>query len=177
MIVQCETFSKNLNPRNIDKTVSNIRFRNRFPYESSFWISVSACKHTILPDIQPANRIVIISASNPAQGCHFGEFVARFRKSCEFWKRLATNILVWRFGEFLAIFESIWPQILWFGEMYDLYICTYLLTYSYVDLLFLSLLMVWKFMTSNESAKVLKVEAWDWTLLIKYVCKMFKQIL
>jgi len=30
---------------------------------------------------------------------------------------------------------------------------------SYVDLLFLSLLMVSKFTTSNENAKVLKVEA------------------
>jgi len=44
--------------------------------------------------------------------------------------------------------------------MYDLYICTYLLiTYSYVYSLFLSLLMVGKFMTSNESVKVLKEEA------------------
>ena len=62
MIVQCATFSKNLNPRNIDKNVSDIRNRIRLPYESSFWISVSGCKLTILPDIQPANRIVIISA-------------------------------------------------------------------------------------------------------------------
>jgi len=38
------------------------------------------------------------------QGCHIGEFIARFRKSGKFLKRLATNILVWRFGEFLAIF-------------------------------------------------------------------------
>jgi len=30
-------------------------------FESSFWISVSGSKLTILPDIQPANRIVIIS--------------------------------------------------------------------------------------------------------------------
>jgi len=40
----------------------------------------------------------------------------------------------------LAKFESVWLQIFWFGEMYDLYICTYLLTYLYVHLLFLSLL-------------------------------------
>ena len=59
MIVQCATFSKSLNPRNIDKSVSDIRIR--FPFESSFWISLSGCKLTILPDIQPANRIVIIS--------------------------------------------------------------------------------------------------------------------
>ena len=38
-----------------------MRIRIRFPFESSFWISVSGCKLTILPDIQPANRIVIIS--------------------------------------------------------------------------------------------------------------------
>jgi len=37
----------------------------QFPFEDSFWISVSqsGCKLTILPDIQPANQIVIISAS------------------------------------------------------------------------------------------------------------------
>jgi len=56
-------FSKSLNPKNIDKSVSDIRFRIRFPLETSFWISVSGCKLTILPDIQPANRIVIISAA------------------------------------------------------------------------------------------------------------------
>ena len=61
MIVQCATFSKSLNPRNIDKSVSDIRIRIRFPFESSLWISVSSCELTILPDIQPANRIVIIS--------------------------------------------------------------------------------------------------------------------
>ena len=60
MIVQSGTFSKSLNPRNIDKTVSDIRIRIRFPFESSFWISVSGCKLIILPDIQPANLRVII---------------------------------------------------------------------------------------------------------------------
>jgi len=64
MIVQCATFSKSLNPRNIDKNVSDIRIRIRFPFESSLWISVSSCELTILPDIQPANRIVIISDPN-----------------------------------------------------------------------------------------------------------------
>jgi len=44
-------FSKSLNPRNIDKSVADIRIR--FPFESSFWISVSGCKLNILPDIQP----------------------------------------------------------------------------------------------------------------------------
>ena len=63
MIVDCVTFSKSLNPRNIDKSVSDIQIRIRFPFESSFWISLSGCKLTILPDIQPANRIVIISDS------------------------------------------------------------------------------------------------------------------
>ena len=65
----------------------------------------------------------------------------------------------------------------WFGEMSDLYICTYLLTCSHVDLPILSLLVVWNFMTSNESEKVLKVEAWYWTLLVKCVCKMLKLIM
>jgi len=51
MIVQCATVSKSLNPRSIDKSVSDIRIRIRFPFESSFWISVSGCKLTILPDI------------------------------------------------------------------------------------------------------------------------------
>jgi len=61
MIVQCATFSKSLNPRNIDKSVSDIQIRIRFPFESIFWISGSGCKLTILPDIQPASRIVIMS--------------------------------------------------------------------------------------------------------------------
>jgi len=60
--MQYVTFSKNLNPRNIDKSVSDIRIRIRIPFESRFWISLSGFKLTILPDIQPANRIVIISA-------------------------------------------------------------------------------------------------------------------
>ena len=64
MIVQCTTFSKSLNPQNIVKNVSDIRIRIRFPFESSFWISVSGCKLTILLDIQPANRIVIISGGH-----------------------------------------------------------------------------------------------------------------
>jgi len=67
MIVQCATFSKSLNPRNIDKSVSDIPIRIRLPFESSFWISASGCKLTILSVIQPANRIVIISAVNKHQ--------------------------------------------------------------------------------------------------------------
>ena len=57
-----QLFSKNLNPQNIEKSVSDIRIRIRFSFDSRFWISVSGCKLTILLDIQPANRIVIISA-------------------------------------------------------------------------------------------------------------------
>jgi len=66
MIVQCATFPKSLNLRNIDKSVSDIQIRIRFPFQSSFWISLSGCKLTILPDIQRANRIVIISAISKA---------------------------------------------------------------------------------------------------------------
>jgi len=36
MIVQCATFSNNLNSRNINKSVSDIRIRIRFPFQSSF---------------------------------------------------------------------------------------------------------------------------------------------
>jgi len=54
-------FPKCLNPRNIEKSVSDILIRIRFPFESSVWISVSGYKLTILPYIQPANRIVFIS--------------------------------------------------------------------------------------------------------------------
>jgi len=61
MIVQCATFSESLNPGNINESVSDIRIRIRFPFQSRFWISVSGCKLTILPGIQPANRIAIIS--------------------------------------------------------------------------------------------------------------------
>jgi len=58
----CNFFQKSdLNPRNIDKTVSDIRIRIRFPFGRSFRISVSGSKLTILRDTQPANRIVIIS--------------------------------------------------------------------------------------------------------------------
>jgi len=41
-----------------------------------------------------------------------------------------------------AIFSKHWIQFFWLGEMYDLYIYTHLLAYSYANLLFLSLLMV-----------------------------------
>jgi len=44
MIVQCATFSKSLNSQNIDKSDSDILICNRFPFQSSFCISVSGCK-------------------------------------------------------------------------------------------------------------------------------------
>jgi len=65
-----------------------------------------------------------------------------YRQIPESWRILKAlgykyfGMAIWRF------FESIWLQIFLFGEMYDLYICTYLLSYSYVGLLFSSLLMV-----------------------------------
>jgi len=49
--------------RNINESDSDILTHIRFPFESSFSISVSGWKLTILPDIQPANRIVIISGA------------------------------------------------------------------------------------------------------------------
>jgi len=64
MIVQCATFSKSLNPQNIVKSIWDIRI----PFESSFWDIRSGWKLTILPDIQPANRIVIISALPATSG-------------------------------------------------------------------------------------------------------------
>ena len=63
MIVQCSPFCKSLNHRNIDKSFSDNRIR--FPFQSSFWISLSGGKLTILPDIQPANRIVVICSLRP----------------------------------------------------------------------------------------------------------------
>jgi len=54
MIVQCATFSKSLNSRNIRNSVSDILIRIQLPFESSLWISLSSCKLTILPHIQPA---------------------------------------------------------------------------------------------------------------------------
>jgi len=61
----CKFFQKS-DPRNIDKNVSDIRISIRFPFESSLWISLSGCKLTILPDIQPVSWIVIISVANTA---------------------------------------------------------------------------------------------------------------
>ena len=116
MIVQCATFSKCLNPRNIDKSVSDIRIRSRFPFESSFWISLSGCKLTILPDIQPANRIVIISAARqPAENSCF--FSATRPSSPPFsviplctWSmtvRFTLNIWVWGFRDSFLIWKML----------------------------------------------------------------------
>jgi len=76
-------FFKRLNPRNIDKSVSDIRIRIRLQFESSFWISLSACNLTILPDIQPANRIVIIS----------GTFQLKVNQCCLFFKLVPFNCI------------------------------------------------------------------------------------
>jgi len=69
--------------KNIDKhkNVSDNRIRIRFPFESSFWISVSGCKLTILPDIQLVNRIVIISASKSIKGFMDADFHLVFNKT------------------------------------------------------------------------------------------------
>jgi len=69
-------FSKSLNPRNIDKSVSDIRF----PFESSFLISVSGCKLTILPDMQPENHMVIISGLLVKRMFYILYKFSRFRK-------------------------------------------------------------------------------------------------
>jgi len=79
MIMQYATFSKNLNPRNIEKSVSDIRIR--FPFDSRFWISVFGCKLTILPDIQPANRMVIISDTQVALRGNFSGMLYKPGKS------------------------------------------------------------------------------------------------
>jgi len=84
-------FSKSLTPKNIDKSVSDIRIRIRLPFESSFWMSVSGCKLNILPDIQLANRIVIISGMqnlrlNPCFRKKFSKlitFLLKMRKGFE----------------------------------------------------------------------------------------------
>jgi len=65
LLCNVQLLPKSLNPRNIEKSVSDIRIRVRFSFESSFCISGSGLEFTILPDIQPANRIVIISERNP----------------------------------------------------------------------------------------------------------------
>jgi len=95
-----------------------------------------------------------VFSSCPAQGCHIGALLARFRKSGEFSKRLATNNLVWQLGEFLAIFAIIWLQNFRFGELSGIDVCLKSAAvtrsvryqsmgiYSYVGLLFLSLLIV-----------------------------------
>jgi len=47
MIVQCATFTKSLNPRNIEKSVSDILIRIRSRLKTVFGYSVSGCKLTI----------------------------------------------------------------------------------------------------------------------------------
>ena len=93
MIVQCATFSKILNPRNIDKTVSDIRIRIRFPFEISFWISLFGCKLTVLPDIQPANRIVIISGVYTVHSCSVSVFI--FKTDTQIHYCISISIVLW----------------------------------------------------------------------------------
>jgi len=45
MIVQCATFSKSPNPRNIDTNILDIRIRIRFPFESSFGYRIHLQTH------------------------------------------------------------------------------------------------------------------------------------
>ena len=53
-----------------------------------------------------------------------------YRQYLEIWRILkAFGYKYFGLANFWRFFESIWLQIFWFGEMYDLYICTYLLTY------------------------------------------------
>jgi len=94
-------FSKSLNPQNIVESVSDIRIRIRFPFESSFWISVSGCKLTILPDIQPANRIVIISAGL--------EYLAEMSRVARFFLQLMAKILI-KNGQNGCLFLKLWPK-------------------------------------------------------------------
>ena len=89
MIVQCECAAFN------DKSVSDIRFRIQFPFGSSFWISLSDCKLTILLDIQPANRIVIISGvCGPVVFAHFRRFGQRDLSLPYAWKALLSVTLL-----------------------------------------------------------------------------------
>jgi len=107
MIVQCATISKTLNPQNIDKSVSDIRVRIRFPFESSFWISLSGCKLAILPDIQPANRMVIISAWHwQAEVATGSECRSRLRQDSAFLWEPESNIFQKPDMEILFKFDS-----------------------------------------------------------------------
>ena len=85
----------------------------------------------------------------------------------ELWNGLAANIFVWRFVEFLAIFWKHLAPNSWFCEMHAPYICICLLTCTYIGFLFLSLLMVWKFVTSNESVIILNARNMVWNTSYK----------
>ena len=62
---ECEmgNFFQECEPSNMEKSVSDILLRIRFPFESSFWISVSGWNSLSFLDIQPGNRIEIISVA------------------------------------------------------------------------------------------------------------------
>jgi len=110
MIVICATFSKSLNPEIIEKSVSHIVIRIRFPFESSFWISVSGCKLTILPDIQSANRIVIISAAHRGEHGQDHDWI-----SCRILAILSDQDWIW-----IMIFETNWIRT-GSGYLFDFY--------------------------------------------------------
>jgi len=57
--VQCANFSQGCESSKYREK----RFGYPHPYPVAVWISISVCKLTILPDIQPANRRVIISST------------------------------------------------------------------------------------------------------------------
>ena len=57
------------------------------------------------------------------QCCRIGKFIAIFRKSGQFLKRLATDVLVWQFGEFLVIFRKyLAPNILVWRNVRPVYL-------------------------------------------------------
>jgi len=122
-IVHCATFSKSLNPRNISKSVPDIRIRIRFPFESSFWIFVSGCKLTILPDIQPANRIVIISDTDGYRILNFWNFRIRFGHG--YAKIFRIWIRNWKINICSVLTSGRNLGITWFFES-EQYFCNYL---------------------------------------------------
>jgi len=71
MIVQCATFFKSLNPRNIDKSVSYMRMHIRFPFQSSF-----------LYPYPVANSLSFSVVHDPVSGLRFNR-ILQFRTGSE----------------------------------------------------------------------------------------------
>jgi len=71
------------------------------------------------------------------------DFGDRFRKSGDFLKALGSKFLIWR-------------------NVRSVYLHVFAYIYSCIGLLFSSLLMVWKFMTANESFASFERGAWYW---------------